>query len=144
MRPGNRYENHPGRTKKGTDKECKKDLSGKETLMEGYITFNQLGLLVLFLMLVAVGVYVIITLRNVNAAVKDIGAILKQHKESLNLAIPNIAMASENVVALTSELRAGLGEASRAIETADQIASYAVVISEAAKTLVSAFASSRR
>lgn len=112
--------------------------------MEGYITFSQLGLLILFLMLVVVGGYAIVTLRNVNAAVKDIGALLKENKEALNLAIPNIALASENVVALTSELRAGLGEASRAIGTADQIAAYAMVIGEAAKALVSVFAGSRK
>lgn len=112
--------------------------------MEGYITFSQLGLLILFLMLVAVGGYAIVTLRNVNAAVKDIGALLKENKEALNLAIPNIALASENVVALTGELRAGLGEASRAIGTADQIAAYAMVIGEAAKALVSVFAGSRK
>lgn len=112
--------------------------------MEGYITFGQLGLLILFLLLLAVGGYVIVTLKNVNAAVKDIGAILKENKDALNLAIPNIAMASENVVALTSELRAGLGEASRAIGTADQIATYAVVIGEAAKALVGVFSSARK
>ena len=112
--------------------------------MEGYITFSQLGLLILFLMGVAVGGYAIITLRNVNAAYKDIRALLKEHKQSLDSAIPNIAMASEHVVALTSELRTGLGEASRAITTADQIASYAVVISEAAKVLVSAFTATKK
>ena len=42
--------------------------------MEGYITFSQLGLLILFLILVAVGGYAIVTLRNVNAAVKEIRA----------------------------------------------------------------------
>lgn len=112
--------------------------------MQGYITFSQLGLLILFLMAVAVAGYAIITLRTVNAAYKDIRAILKEHKQSLDSAIPNIAMASEHVVALTSELRAGLGEASRAITTADQIASYAVVISEAAKVVVSAITASRK
>jgi len=112
--------------------------------MQGYITFGQLGLLILFLLLLAVGGYVIVTLRNVNAAVKEIGAILKENRDALNLAIPNIAMASENVVALTSELRSGLGEASRAIGTADQIAAYAVVIGEAAKALVGVFSSVKR
>jgi len=112
--------------------------------MQGYITFSQLGLFILFLMGVAVGGYAFVTLRNVNAAYKDIGALLKEHKQSLDSAIPNIATASEHVVALTSELRTGLGEASRAITTADQIASYAVVISEAAKVLVSAFTASRK
>lgn len=112
--------------------------------MEGYITFSQLGLFIMFLMVVAVGGYAIITMRNANAAYKDIRALLKEHKQSLDSAIPNIAMASEHVVALTGELRTGLGEASRAITTADQIASYAVVISEAAKVFVSAFTAARK
>jgi hypothetical protein len=112
--------------------------------MEGYITFSQLGLLILFLMLVAVGGYAIVTLRNVNAGVKEIRALLKDNKESLSMAIPNIALASDNVVALTGELRAGLGEASRAIGTADQIAAYTMVIGEAAKVLVNTFAGSRK
>ncbi|MDD2464036.1 MAG: hypothetical protein PHI97_08555 [Desulfobulbus sp.] len=112
--------------------------------MEGYITFGQLGLLILFLLLLVVGGYVIVTLKNVNAAVKDIGAILKENKDALKLAIPNIAMASENVVALTGELRSGLGEASRAIETADQIATYAVIIGEVTKALVGVFSSAKK
>lgn len=112
--------------------------------MEGYISFSQLGLLILFLMLLVVGGYAIVTLRNVNAAVKESGILLKKNKEAFNLVIPNIAMASDNVVALTGELRAGLGEASRAIGTADQIAAYAMVIGEAAKVLVNTFAGSRK
>ena len=112
--------------------------------MEGYITFSQLGQLIVFLIAVAVGGYAIVTLRNVNAAVKTIGVILKENRAAVHAAIPHIAMASEDMAALTGELRAGLGEASRAIGTADQIATYAVVIGEAAKTLISVMAGSRK
>ena len=112
--------------------------------MEGYITFSQLGQLIIFLLAVGVGGYAIATLRNVNAAVKDLGSLLKENKETLSLTLPNIALASENVVAITSDLRAGLGEASSALGTADQIATYAVVIGEAAKALVSVFTSPRK
>ncbi len=112
--------------------------------MEGYITFSQLGQLIFFLLALVVGVYAIITLRNLNFAVKTLGALLKENRTALNMAIPNIAMASENVVALTGELRSGLDGASRAIGTADQIAAYAMVIGEAAKALVNTFASFRK
>jgi hypothetical protein len=37
-------------------------------------------------------------------------------------AFPNISTASENVVAITNDLRTGSGETSKVIETADQIA----------------------
>jgi hypothetical protein len=109
--------------------------------MEGYITFSQLGLLIIFLVVLAAGGYAILTMRNVNAAVQHIGVILKENQEALNRAIPNIAMASENVVAITNDLRTGFSETSKAIETADQIASYAVVIGETAKAIVSLFSS---
>ena len=112
--------------------------------MEGYITFGQLGLLIIFLVVVVAGGYVIMTLRNVNAAVKDIGAILSANREALNQAIPNVAMVSENVLAITNDLRIGLGETSKAVVTADHIATYAVVISEAAKALVNLYASAKK
>ena len=112
--------------------------------MEGYITFGQLGQLIIFLVVVAAGGYAAITLRNVNAAVKDIGTILKQNQEALNQVIPNIATASENVVAITSDLRTGLGETGKAIETADQIATYAIVIGETVKALAGIFTSNAK
>jgi glucan phosphoethanolaminetransferase (alkaline phosphatase superfamily) len=112
--------------------------------VEGYITFNQLGQLIIFLVAVVAGGYAIMTLRTVNAAVKDIGAILKENQEAINQVIPNIARASENVVAITNDLQTGLGETSKAVETADQIATYAMVIGETAKALANFFTSARK
>lgn len=111
--------------------------------MEGYITFNQLGLLIVFLVAVVAGGYAVIMVRNVNAAVKNIGAILKENQEVLNQSISNIATASKNVVAITNDLQTGLGETSKAIETVDQITTYAMVIGEAAKALTNLFTSIR-
>jgi hypothetical protein len=112
--------------------------------MEGYITYSQLGLLIIFLVVVAAGGYTIVTLRNVNSAVKDIGIILKENQEALGRAIPNIAIASENVAVITHDLRAGFSETSKAMETADQIASYAVVIGETAKAIAGLFTSAKK
>ena len=105
--------------------------------MEGYITYSQLGMLIMFLVVLVAGGYAILTLRNVNVAVKNVGAILQQNQKALAQAIPNIAIASENAAAITRDLRAGFAETSKAIETADQIASYAVVIGETAKAIAS-------
>ena len=112
--------------------------------MEGYITYSQVALFIIFLVVLATGGYAILTLRNVNAAVKDIGKILKENQEALGRAIPNIAIASENVVAITHDLRTGFSETSKAIETADQIASYAVVIGETAKAVAGLFLSAKK
>jgi hypothetical protein len=112
--------------------------------MEGYITYSQLGLLLMFLIVAAVGGYAVVTMRNVNAAVKDIGIILQESRESLGRAIPNIAIASENVAVITHDLRTGFSETSKAMETADQLASYAVVIGETAKALAGIFTSCKK
>ena len=112
--------------------------------MEGYITFSQLGQLAIFMVIVVAGGYAAVILRNVNAAVKDIGAILKENKEAFNQVVPNIATASGNVVDITNDLRTGLGETSKAIETADQIAPYAMVIGETAKALANLFTATRK
>ena len=111
--------------------------------MEGYITFSQLGLLIVFLVVVVAGGYAIMTFRNVNAAVKDIGAILKENKEALKQAIPNIATVSENAVVITNDLRTDLGNMSKAVATADPIATYAVVIGETVKALANLFTTIR-
>ncbi|MDK9707316.1 MAG: hypothetical protein OEL83_09715 [Desulforhopalus sp.] len=112
--------------------------------MEGYITYNQLGMLIMFLLLCVAGGYAIITMRNVNVAVKNIGAILRENQQALGQAIPNIAIASENAAAITQDLRAGFSETSKAMETADQIASYALVIGETAKAIANIFSSSKK
>ncbi len=112
--------------------------------MEGYITFSQLGLLIVFLVVVVGIGYAIMTLRNVNATVKDIGAILKVNKKALNQAIPNIATASENVVAITNDLRTDhskMSIARIALGTEDPITTYAMVIGETVKALANLFTS---
>jgi len=111
--------------------------------MEGYITFNQLGTVIIFLVVVVAGSYATMTARNVNAAVEDIVAILKENQEALNQAISNIATASQNAIAITNDLRTGLGETNKTVETTDQITTYAVVIGEAASALANLFASIR-
>ena len=112
--------------------------------MEGYITYSQLGLLFTFLIVVAVGGYAVVMMRNVNAAMRDIGIILKESKEALGHAIPNLAIASENIAVITHDLRNGLSETSKAMETADQVASYALVIGETVKTLAGLFVSDKK
>jgi hypothetical protein len=52
-------------------------------------------------------------------------------------------MASENAVAITNDLATGFSETSKSIETADQFASYAVVIGETATVLAILFVSTK-
>jgi hypothetical protein len=111
--------------------------------MEGYITYSQLGLLIIFMVVVVAGGYAVMTLRNVNTAVKDLGAILKENREAIKQVIPNIARASENVLAITKDLQTDVSEMSKAMTTVDPITTYAVVIGETAKALANLFATIR-
>ena len=112
--------------------------------MEGYITFSQMGLIIVFLIVVVVGIYAITTLRNVNSAVKDIGEILKENKGSLNKAIPNIITASENVSAIINDFRVNPVDIRKALVTADPITTYAVVIAETAKAIANLLTTIRK
>ena len=111
--------------------------------MEGYISFGQLGLFIVFLVLVGVGGYAIVMIRNMNAAVKDVEAILKENQQDLNQAIRNIAAISHNMVEISSnmaeissDVRTGVDKAGKAMQSADQIASCAMALGEAAKVIV--------
>lgn len=112
--------------------------------MDGYITFSQLGLLVIFLVVTTVGVYAITTLRKVNAVVTDLAGIIREHRETLNRTIPHIAQAAENVAAITSDVHSGFTETHKALATADQIASYAIFFGELAKSVAGLFSSADR
>lgn len=109
--------------------------------MDGYITFSQLGLLVIFLMATAVGGYTIATMRKINTVVTDFADIIKEHRETLSLTIPLIVQTSKNVAAITTDLRSSFSETSKALATADQIASYALVLGELAKSVAGLFSS---
>ncbi len=119
--------------------------------MEGYISFGQLGLFIIFLVLVGVGGYAIVLIRNMNAAVKDIEAILKENQQDLNQAISNVAAISNsmaeisgNMADISNYLRTGVDKAGKAVQSADQIASYAMVVGEAAKIIVKVLSSIKR
>ncbi len=112
--------------------------------MEGYITFSQLGLLIVFLLVLAVGGYAIVTLRNVNAAFKDIGEILRENKGALNKSIPNIATALESAAAIINRLHTNPGELIKTIATTDPIATYAAIIGETAKAIVNLLTTIRK
>lgn len=112
--------------------------------MDGYISYSQLGMFVLLIVVVVFGIYAILTLRNINVVVRNIGAIIHDNQVALGRAIPSIALAAENVVAITTEVRNGFSETGKALETADQIASYAVVIGETAKAVAGLFTSGNK
>ena len=85
--------------------------------MQGSITLNELGAFIVFALIVAVSVYTVIMLRNINGLIKDASSMLQNNKDNLNRIIPNMAVVSENTARISEEFKNSLGEAGEAIRT---------------------------
>jgi methyl-accepting chemotaxis protein len=130
--------------------------------MQATITLTELGLFILFLTVLAACAYAVITLRHINAAVRDISDLVHRHRgdlDTLFASIPNVAETSENAVDISRELKTRVHEAGKAIqtisrdttdtvlrvnETADQVATYALVFGEIAKAVLELFSKAKR
>ena len=127
--------------------------------MQGSITFNELGIFIVFALIAAAGVYAIVTLRNINGLIKEATTMLQRNKDHFNQIIPNINEISENTVRISEEVKKSVGEAGEAVrtishettdtvltinETADYLAKYALVIGEIVKTIVNMFSSNEK
>jgi hypothetical protein len=130
--------------------------------MEISITLRDLGMIILFLTIMAVGVYAVITLRSVNGAVREISDMLRRHRrdlDELSQSVPHIAETSANAVEVSREVRKRVYEVGKALElisrdttdtvlrvnaTADHVASYVLVFGEVAKGLLELFSKGKR
>jgi predicted PurR-regulated permease PerM len=122
--------------------------------MQGSITLNELGVFIVFALIVAVSGYTVIMLRNINGLIKEVSAMLQNNKDNLNRIIPNMAVVSENTARISEEVKNSLGEAGEAIrtishdttdtvltinETASTLATYALVLGEIVKMIGAMF-----
>ncbi|WP_319394336.1 hypothetical protein [uncultured Desulfobacter sp.] len=127
--------------------------------MQGSITLNELGAFIVFALIVAVSVYTVIMLRNINGLIKDASSMLQNNKDNLNRIIPNMAVVSENTARISEEFKNSLGEAGEAIrtishdtadtvltinETASTLATYALVLGEIVKMIGAMFSSNEK
>ncbi len=127
--------------------------------MQGSITLNELGIFIVFGLIVVAGGYAIITLRNINGLIKEATALLLKNKEHFNQIIPTINVISEDTAKITKDLKKSVDEAGEAIrtishetadtvltinETADHLAEYAIVIGEIVKAIFSVFSANKK
>jgi hypothetical protein len=127
--------------------------------MQGSITLNQLGIVIIFLLLATAAVYAIVALKNFNDFLKKMNMLLQSNTEYFNTIIPNINAAAENTVTISREVKESLNEAGNAIktishettdtmltinQTADHLAKYVILIGEVFKTVFNAFSSSKK
>ncbi|MGA9261475.1 MAG: hypothetical protein WBV95_05845 [Desulfobacterales bacterium] len=127
--------------------------------MQGSITLNELGILIVFALIAVANGYAIVTLRNMNDFVKKATTLLQTNRDHVNRIIPNINEISENTARISKEFKESVGEAGAAIktisnqttdtvltinETADYLSKYAIVIGEIVKTIFNTFSSSKK
>jgi len=124
--------------------------------MQGSITWNELGLCIIFVFIAVAGGYAALALKNLNGFIKEAAGLLQKNKDQLNEIIPNIYEISVNTKSMSQDLRKSVEEAGEAVrtishettdtvltitETADSLAKYALVIGEIVKMLVNMFSS---
>jgi len=127
--------------------------------MQTSITLYELGIFMIFVLILVVGGYTFVTLRNVNGFIKEAKTLLQENKDNFNKIILNIDEISENTAMISDELGKSVGDLSEAIktishettdtvltinETADYVAKYAIVIGEIAKAVISMFSSEKK
>jgi uncharacterized coiled-coil protein SlyX len=127
--------------------------------MQGSITLNELGMLIVFILILVAGGYAIMTLRNINGLVKEATVFLQKNKDHLNRIIPSINEISGDTAIAAKELKKRVGEASQAIrtisheitdrvmtinQTADHLAEYAIVIGEIVKAIFNVFSANKK
>ncbi len=126
--------------------------------MQASITLNQLGIFIVFILILLVGGYAFVALRNLNSLIMEVKATFLNNKDSINQIIPNINEISANTAQISNDLKISaheVGEAVRTIshettdtvltinETADYMAKYALVIGEIIKTFMDLFSSGK-
>jgi methyl-accepting chemotaxis protein len=127
--------------------------------MQGSITWNELGLFIIFVFIAVAGGYAVVTLKNLNRFIKEAADLLQRNKDQLNQIIPNIHETSLNTASISRDLRKSVQEAGDAVrtishettdtvltitETADSLAKYALVIGEIVKMLANLFSSNEK
>lgn len=127
--------------------------------MQTSITLYELGIFMIFVLVLVVGGYAFVTLRNINGFIKETRTMFQENKDNFNKIILNIDEISENTAMISGELGKSVGELSEAIktvsrettdtvltinETADYVAKYAIVIGEIAKAVIGMFSSEKK
>jgi len=127
--------------------------------MQTSITLYELGVFLVFVLVLGIGGYAFVTLRNVNGFIKEAKTMFQENRDSLNKIIRNVDIISENTATISDEVGKGVGELGAAVktisqettdtvltikETADEAARYAIVIGEVIKSVIGVFTSEKK
>ncbi len=123
------------------------------------ISFYQVALFLLLIVMIAAGAYLIIALRNFNRLMGNLNIIAEANRQDIIKALALMPTIAENVNDASIGARNSLVQAEAAIDviganmaktavsvsqTADQVTNYSIVVAEVAKALVHAFSNHRK
>ena len=67
--------------------------------MEGSISYNDLGVLILFLLFLLAGSYFLITLKKANLLIREFSSILKANRDQIDNTVYNLHLTTEKTAA---------------------------------------------
>ena len=95
--------------------------------MQTSITLSELGDFIIFVLILVVGGYIVVTLKNINVLLGEIKQTVQKNKDYINQIIPNINEISENSVIISNNLKTSVNQAGESIKMISQETVHAAV-----------------
>jgi hypothetical protein len=123
------------------------------------ITLEELGYFILFLLALGVGVYLIVTLNNLNGLVKEVRARLDANRQHIDQSLAHLPVITENIndasfgvkrgveqtEAMIDQVNANMGDTLVAVhKTADSISTYSILVTEIIKSVMDIFSKGKK
>jgi methyl-accepting chemotaxis protein len=127
--------------------------------MDYAIPIGQLAWFIVFLLAIGAGIYLILTLRNLNGLIRDVGALVHKNREHLDRSAADLPVITANAVVISQELRTQVTDMGDSLDqvsdsvtdtaetvhkTAEEVSTYAFLISDVIKAGVDLFSSGDR
>jgi len=127
--------------------------------MDYAIPIDQLAWFIVFLLAIGAGIYLILTLRNLNGLIRDVGSLIHKNRGNLDRSAADLPIITGNAVVISQELRTQVTDMGDSIDqvsdsvtdtaeavnkTAEEFSTYAVILSDVIKAGVDLFSNSDR
>ncbi len=123
------------------------------------ITLGDLGFFILFLLVLGIGAYLAVTLKNLNGLIREIQKRLDANSKNIDQSLANLSVITENLneasfgvkrsvnqtEAVIDQVSTNVGDTLIAVhKTADSISTYSIIVTEIVKTLMVFFAKGKK
>ena len=127
--------------------------------MQTSITLSELGDFIVFVLILMVGGYILVTLKDINALLGEIKQTVEKNKDHINQIIPNINEISKNSVIISNDLKTSVNEVGESIkmisretidaavtinETVNRLTQYTSSMGEIVKAILGLFSPDKK